>query len=478
MSASGFRIGAAVVCLAAVTACGREPSAPPNIVLVVLDTVRADRLSCYGYHRPTSPRIDGLCARGIRFDRASSTSTWTLPAHASIFTGLYPVEHGATQENTNLGTGPATLAEILSDHGYATLGISANPIVSREAGMARGFDRFEETWREARRGRESGGDAHPNLDAAAKLLETVPEPFFLFVNFIEAHAPYTPPEPLRSSFLSDGATPELLQAAAAVSTPSFYLEPDAVTDETFAVLSDLYDGEIAHIDGLVGRLVEMLEASGQLERTVLVITSDHGENLGEHRHYRHVFSLYGTTVRVPLIIVLPDGEGAGQVRGEPVSLVDLFATLLARAGVESPSATGRDLLAEDAPGDTRPIFAEYYFPLQALEMFGAPALEDPRKPLAPYLRRLRSVEHGGMRLIWSSDGQHELFNRDRDPHERQDVAGQPWVAERERRLHGLLDDLVNRAGGPRPLPEAGATSGLSDVDPESAERLRELGYLR
>jgi hypothetical protein len=111
-------------------------------------------------------------------------------------------------------------------------------------------------------------------------------------------------------------------------------------------------------------------------------------------------------------------------------------------------------------------------------MFGAPALEDPQKPLAPYLRRLRSVEHGGMRLIWSSDGQHELFNRDRDPHERQDVAGQPWVAERERRLHGLLDDLVNRAGGPRPLPEAGATSGLSDVDPESAERLRELGYLR
>ncbi len=314
MSLPGFKLVVAVGCLAVLSACGRAPSAPPNIVLIVLDTVRADRLSCYGYHRPTSPRIDELCARGIRFDRASSTSTWTLPAHASVFTGLYPVEHGATQENATLGAGPATLAEILSDRGYATLGVSANPIVSRDAGFARGFDRFEETWREARRERAPGRDPHPNLDAVAKLLETAPEPFFLFVNFIEAHAPYAPPEPLRSRFLSDRATPALVEAAAAASTSTFYLEPDAITAETFAVLSDLYDGEIAYVDALVGRLVESLETSGRLDRTMLVVTSDHGENLGDHRHFRHVFSLYVSTVRVTLIFVLPDGERAGDVR--------------------------------------------------------------------------------------------------------------------------------------------------------------------
>ncbi|MCZ6463783.1 MAG: sulfatase [Proteobacteria bacterium] len=458
--------------------CTGEMSKRPDLVLIVLDTVRADRVSCYGYDRPTTPRIDALCARGVRFANASSTSAWTVPAHASLFTGLYPIHHRATQESPRLGPDPATLPEILAAVGYATFGVSANPLVGPVTGLDRGFERFVTTWAPA----ASPDGVHPNVTAVRELLaERAERPVFLFVNFMEAHSPNRPPEPERSRFLSlePRERAARMESALALTPGRYYVDPQAAAAD-LPVLSDLYDGEIATLDRAVGELLDTLAAEG-LGDALVVVTADHGESFGEHGRFRHAFELYSTTVRVPLILAGPGLEGAGWVREEPVSLVDVFATLLAQAGAASPGGEypGRDLLAASGL-EERPVFAEYYYPLQALSNLPPELVSAHPEVFAPFARRLRSVERGGLRLIASTPGGVELFDARGDPGELRDLAGDR-AADAEQ-LGALLDAFVERAGGRPPLPsQPGAgerPSPLGDLDPDTAEQLRELGYLR
>ncbi len=457
----------------------------PNVVLIVIDTLRADRVSSYGYAKPTTPRIDAFAARGVRFENAFSTSSWTLPAHASMFTGLYPIEHGATQENTKLDGRAKTLAEAFTADGYATLGVSGNGVINRNSGLTRGFSRFVEAWRKL------GGKGqppehgwfvpkdHPNVVAVRDFLRDLEsgEPFFAFVNFVEVHGPYTPPPAFRDRFLSPASPSRLVESAATRGAAGYYLDKKSISDAEFQVLSDLYDGEVGYVDALVGALVDEIEAAGVLDNSLVVITSDHGENLGGHGHFRHVFSLYNDTVRVPLIALLPDGARAGEVRQEPVSLVDLFATLLVAARIDlSGDRQSRDILAKNL--DDGPIFAEYYFPLQALGLFDSDN-ERHRAALTPYMRRLRSVQADGWRFLWSSDGKHELYNIERDPTESVNLAGNADVESRADRLSASLDDFVESRGGRPPLPSAAlsSTGAFRDLDAETEQQLRELGYL-
>jgi arylsulfatase A-like enzyme len=475
---------AAALLLAGCVGCSPDVPVRPNIALIVLDTVRADRITCGGDGPAATPNIDALCERGIRFTHASATSSWTLPAHASLFTGLYPIQHGATQEHTRLDGGAATLAELLAAEGYRTLGVSANPLVSVKSGLARGFAEFAETWRTPRSSPHPAARDHPNLLAAERLLADLQpaEPFFLFVNYIEAHGPNDPPEPYRSRELAPGASSEQIERARHRGAKQFYLDSSSISPAGFARIEDLYDGEIAYLDELVGGLIQALEAAGQLDDTLVVLTSDHGENFGDHGHFRHVFNLYGSTVRVPLLILLPGGARGGEVRSEPVGLVDVFTTLLDAAGIASPALPGRDLLGDLAADEPPAIIAEYYFPIQALRLFEPDAIATHRRVLEPHLRRLRSIETDGLRLIWSSDGRHELFELAEDPDERRNLHGEPRLAEREHALHGRLAAFVESAGGPRPLPDpaqrpAELEGAFEDLDPASAELLRELGYL-
>jgi arylsulfatase A-like enzyme len=473
------------VLLAGFAGCSGDAPERPNVALVVLDTVRADRITCSGGERVATPHIGALCDRGIFFANASSTSSWTLPAHASLFTGLYPLQHGATQEHTRLDEGASTLAEILGAHGYRTFGASANPLVSVKSGLARGFDSFAETWRVGRETPYPAAREHPNFRAVERLLaELAPgERFFLFVNYVEAHGPYDPPEPHRSRALSPGAAPALVDRAGRLGAAKYYLDPWSISPAEFAVINELYDGEVAYLDELLGGLLDGLEEGGYLDDTLVIITSDHGENLGDHGHFRHVFSLYGSTIRVPLLL-LPGGDRAGEVRTESVGLVDVFATILAAAGVTAPEGAvqGRDLLGDLKADEAAPIIAEYYFPLQALELFQPEAALTRREVLEPHLRRLRSIEMDGLRLIWSSDGRHELFDLAEDPDEQRNLRGEPQVAETEQRLRARLDAFVESGGGPRPLPDEAQrlskpVGAFEDLDPVSAEMLRELGYL-
>jgi arylsulfatase A-like enzyme len=473
--------------LTAVWACMPGADSRPNIVLIVLDTVRADRLDCRSDSAVPTPRIDELCERGSYFERVSSTSSWTLPAHASLFTGLYPIRHGATQEYTFLDERARTLAELLAESGYRTFGVSANPVVSIQSGLARGFDSFEETWRVSAGPASLGPDRHPNLLAVDELLEyrDTQRPFFLFVNFIEAHGPNEPPEPYRSAVARRRIDSREISEASEHDAAHYYLDPASVSDSDFALLATLYDGEVAQLDELVGALVDRLEAAGVLEDSVLILTSDHGENFGDHGHFRHVFSLNQSTVQVPLLVVLPDHAHAGERRSDPVTLVDLFATILAAAGVVPPASDNdaRDLFAAEPSVDAeRPIVAEYYFPAQALSLFEPDALVVHRDRLGRYLRRLRSIESDGLRLIWSSDGAHELYDLVADPSETRNLVGDLRFAARERELRAGLEAFVAQSGGPRPLPGGALRRGeprgaFKDLDSESAELLRELGYL-
>jgi arylsulfatase A-like enzyme len=462
----------------ALPACERSAARPPDVVLIVIDTLRADRVSCYGYGRATTPNLDALAARGIRYANAFSTSSWTVPAHASFFTGLYPIEHGATQEHRELSPGPATLAELLSARGYATLGVSANTLVSERTGLSRGFERFIVSRTKQRM--RAAGARHPNLVAVEEVFADLPadRPFFLFVNFIEPHAPYRPPEPQRSRFLPPGADPERIAAAADISLPRFYLDRESVAPQELALASDLYDGEVAFADALLGELLDWLERAGRLERALVIATSDHGENLGERGQIRHVFTLSAATVRIPLVVV-PAGAGrAGERVATPVGPLDVFSTILAAAGVEPPPSAraGRDLLG--AALEPAPLFSEYYYPLQALAVFGDDPLRE-HAELRRFARRLRSVQEDGMRLVAGSDGSRELYDVARDPAEEEDLSRDPAFDEREGRLAERLERFAARAGPPRPLPQQGvAREPFGALDAESAAELRELGYVR
>ena len=487
MSYARVVLGFLLAILPAIGGCMLGGSSRPNIVLIVLDTVRADRVSCRSDSAVPTPRINELCERGSYFERVSSTSSWTLPAHASLFTGLYPIEHGATQEYTLLDERARTLAELLGESGYRTFGVSANPMVSIQSGLARGFDSFDETWRSSARTGSLQSGQHPNLLAVDELLKyrDRDRPFFLFVNFIEAHGPNDPPEPYRSAAARKRIDSREVAGASEHNAEKYYLDPASVSESDFALLSSLYDGEVAQLDALVGALVDRLEADGVLEDSVLILTSDHGENFGEHGHFRHVFSLHQSTVHVPLVVVLPDAAHAGERRSDPVALVDLFSTILGAAGVAPPAAVvdARDLFATGPSNDAeRPIIAEYYFPAQALSLFEPDAPVVHRDRLGPYLRRLRSIESDRLRLIWSSDGAHELYDLAVDPAETRNLTGDPRFAMRERGLRAGLEAFVAESGGPRPLPEGARRQGeprgaFKDLDSESAEMLRELGYL-
>jgi arylsulfatase A-like enzyme len=482
-----------LVILAILSGCTPGVEPPPNIVLVVLDTVRADRLVCRTDGVVPTPRIDELCARGSYFEKASSTSSWTLPAHASLFTGLYPIRHGATQEYTYLDERARTLAELLGESGYRTFGVSANPMVNIQSGLARGFDSFDETWRESAQTASLQSGEHANLLAVDALMEfrDRDRPFFLFVNFIEAHGPNAPPEPYREIASRTRIAAREVDRVKEHDAKSYYLDPASISADDFTLLSTLYNGEVAQLDALVGALVDRLEAAGAFEDSVLIVTSDHGENFGEHGHFRHIFSLHQSTVHVPLLVVLPDGAHAGERRRDPVTLVDLFATVLAAAGVAPPdlnvanpaNQAARDLFEAASPPDAeRPIVAEYYFPAQALGLFEPESLAAERERLGRYLRRLRSIESDGLRLIWSSDGAHELYDLAVDPDEVRNLAGDPRFATRERELHARLEAFVAESGGPRPLPGVAShvdepRGAFEDLDPESVELLRELGYL-
>jgi len=453
----------------ALSAC-QKPPPPPNLVLIVIDTARADHFSCYGYPRLTTPRLDRFAHDAIRFEDASSVSSWTLPAHASLFTGLFPVTHRATQEHLVLDKRFTTLAELLHARGFATAGFSGNPWVSKRTNLARGFEVMREMY-----GPPGAKEieTHPHATNAAIfewLRQRDPQrPFFLFVNYIEPHFPYEAPAAYEESFVAPATSTEERQAAA-VSMVDWYLHPQPLPPRVAALRRALYDAELAYADAIVAELLAGLRNMELYDNSLIVVTSDHGENLGEHGHLNHVFSLYESTLRVPLIVRRPGGRDSGTVRPEPVQLPDVFMTLTAAAGITPRDArlAGRDLFGAVAAVE-RPLLAEYYYPAQALSVFSPEQRSS--SGLDRFRRRLRSIRVGSRKLIWGSDGRHELYDLATDPLETKNLFGA--ADSGADRLQAQLAELLQRYQSPE--PEA-ATPPPADA--ATQERLRALGYAR
>jgi len=446
---------------------------PPNVVLIVMDTARQDRLSSYGYERETSPRLTELADSATTYANAYSTSSWTAPGHASLFTGLFPVAHGATQEDWGLDGHLTTMAEALSANGYRTVGIVENPMLSRNLGYAQGFAEYHEVWLP----RTRPGPGSPALDRFVEAVggATTGQPLFVFVNLIEPHSPYNSSRQFRERFLTDPTIP-----LDANEWRDYYVGRRAFSEAELAHLNELYDAELLFTDHVVGEMADALRERGLLDETVLIVTSDHGENIGDHGHMDHVFSLYETTTRIPLVIRYPAFFEPGSTVESPVQLTDVFPTVLALTGIddaEHPSQ-GRSLLGE-LPSE-REVLCEYYYPRQAIR--GYRRLDDRASPiLAPYKRRIRSLIAGGVKLIWGSDGRSELYDLRGDPGERVDVIDSPEHSETARALEERLTDLVDAYRGARPdalaEPRAESDEPGAPLDEATREALRSLGYL-
>ncbi len=484
---------AAVALLAALgcSASGSLPPAPPNILWVVWDTVRADHLSLHGYERETTPRLDAWAAGARVFDDARSVASYTLPSHASMFTGLLPSEHCTHNDHKRLDGRFTTIAERLSDAGYQTFLFSSNPHISAGArNFDQGFDRaerpFSPEWKEAVREHLRakyglGGAPRPETHAwsiarsgpiakraALRWLQTLDRsrPFFVFLNYMEAHPPYRPSLAARRRLMSPGQAIDSDWATASwADTWEYTFGLRDLSPEQVRAARANYDATLTELDDLFHDLLQSLEAGGYLENTVVVLTSDHGEQLGEHHMFDHQYSLYDTVLRVPLVIHDPRRFEPGR-DPRPVLNLDLFPTLLEIAGLPVPAGTrGVSLLQ---PLEQRVRIAEE----PALTRIGMDLVRKrhPDWDASAYPRRLRAFVDARHKYIWASDGRHALFDLSSDPGEEFDLM------QRDPERASQLDRaLAARVATLTPC-ESGAEV-VSDDDATERRLLEELGYI-
>ena len=299
----------------------------PLIVLISIDCLRADHVGAYGYHRDTTPRIDAFAEDGVLFETAVSTAPMTLPSHLSIFTGLFPSLHDGSKW-AKLSPSIPYAPRMLSKIGYQTDAVVTGAYLSQTYGFERGFDLYRLDHR---------APAEKTADQAIQLLQRgAGRNQFLFVHFIDAHWPYEPPEELVERF---GARPDDLAGLLRKVVDN---QPPSDDKETERVAA-LYDAEIRSADEAVGRLLDELRATGLYQRSLIVLTADHGEAFFDHGHWQHSKTLYEELIRIPLIVKWPGQSPKGRVSVQ-VSQVDIFPTVLAAAGVEPPPTDGIDLI--------------------------------------------------------------------------------------------------------------------------------------
>jgi len=472
------------------------PERQPPVVFVVLDTARADHFSVYGYPRQTTPRFDELALGSVLFLDAVSASPWTLPSHASMFTGLYPRSHGASIKHFRLDADFLTLPEFLRASGYYTFGLSSNPMVGEVTQLNQGFDRFDEVWR--RHAREQLflvklfnrlRDRHADK-GARKINETVEawlkapgnadRPFFLFVNYLETHGPYQPPAAFRDRFLDperDGEPPEQVNIYDDRYVKYFAGQVE-LSEQELRDLRALYDGELAYQDMRMGELMDSLRRAGVLDRAIVIVVADHGENLGEHRMTDHQLSVHDTVLRVPLLLRFPGQLPAGEKVSGTVQLNALYPTVAELLGVDPNALPGpfsnQSLLAmirEGAPG-LDVAFSEYKSPQEILRII---RYKLPEFDVSRLDRDLVSARTDREKYILTSNGTDELYGLAADPAEEKDLCGGKGCAAAHP-LRGAIEAWMRET--PEYTPGEAGASLADPKDPQALEKLRSLGYVQ
>jgi arylsulfatase A-like enzyme len=443
------------VAFAALTACagqgGKGAAARPDIIFIVVDTLRADHLGCYHYDRPTSPRLDALAGEGTLFESAWAAAPWTLPSIMSMMTSRYPSGHRVENDGLRLAADVPTLAAALGASGYATAGFVSHVYVSAAFGFNRGFERFEDFGLSGPGYRLEAGmepSADKVTDTAVRWLTGRNDrPVFLFVHYFDPHWPYQPPKATRDLFPSSYGGP----LDAGYDSISKFLDPEVpIPDDYRRFLIDRYDGEVRFVDGQIGRLLDGVTAARRAAPLWVVVAGDHGEEFKDHGSMGHGRRLYEEVVRVPLLIAgFPAGAAMGggrQARGAsgsagaggrrvglPVSGIDVAPTILDLAGAPAlPGAQGRSLA-----------------PLVAASRPGSPPPDD--RPLLSETLRLnayrRAVRIGPLKLIdFMDQNRAEIYDLAADPAERRDVAADR-PDDRRRLMQALFAQADLLSGG-------------------------------
>ena len=400
----------------------------PNVILVTMDTTRADHLACYGYHGVKTPVLDGLAARGVLFEQCATATPLTLPSHSTIMTGMYPTYHGVrVNGDTALGEDQTTLAEIFAGRGYHCGAFIAAFVLDGRWGLKQGFQHYDDQFDLKKyKHIDLGAVQRPGnevMDAALAWLEgEKASPFFAWIHLYDPHVPYDPPEPFRSQY-----------------------GPDPVSR---------YDGEIAFMDSQIGRLTDWLTAAGLDSKSIIVLVGDHGEALGEHGEGTHGYFIYDSTIRVPLIVVT-QFQGLKGIRvHSQVRTADVFPTVLDLAGA-SPvlKVQGRSLV----PAMLRPEGTDTG---SAYTESMAPNVQYGWSPL----RSLRTEQ-----FKFIDAPRPEFYDLARDPLEQKDV--QNLDPERAMAMKKELDKLVDLTSANAPAPQA------ANLDKGTIERLAALGYV-
>lgn len=463
----GIQRAVLLAVLLAAVGCSARPA---SVVVVVIDTLRADHLGAYGYPRPTSPNLDRLASTGYVFDSAIAQSSWTTPSVGSLFTSTYPSVHGAVTFTASLPPSLETLADVFRRRGYQTAGISANFVhVTRAKGFAAGFDSFAELKHAPAAGEEPlllgnvPANAAEITDAALGWLERRGRgPFFLYLHYMDPHSSYQPPVEYRELFGAagyagpvDGSTEQIKRVARG----EMPLGPDDRQR-----LIDLYDGEIAFADEQVGRLFRSLEESGAADDAYVVVLSDHGEEFLDHGRLFHGSTLYRESIRVPLIVRPPGGATDARRIRAVVGLVDVGPTLLALTGEPDARPTqGRSFAWLLEAGATAP-----WPGLTFSELFEDRIVE---ARVYPKRHAAALVSERWTYLTLRAGGE-ELFDAEADPAQLENRAAAEGAAAAE-----AASALARHAAACEDLSRGVAKAG-GELSAEERERLRALGYVQ
>ncbi len=438
----------------------------PNVLLVSIDSLRADHVHAYGYPRETTPTIDALGREGVLFRSAISASSWTVPAHVTMLTGLTLREHGVVTVKLRLHERAVTLAEALRDAGYATAGFVSGPTVRHIYGLAQGFDLYDdETVAQqdnflSQKGITSPGVTKLAIDWLERWSATSPRrPFFVFLHLWDVHYDYEPPPPYDSMFDPDyegDLTSHNFETGPRI-------QPDMPVRDLEHLIA-LYDGEVRFTDEHLGGVIEKLRALGVLDDTIVAVTSDHGEEFFEHGKKGHYKALYEESIRVPLVIRYPRRVAAGRVIEEQVRLADVAPTILGLAGVAAPPGFASQAgPAAHRAYDLSPWLGEESPPEPFPELIAVSELS-----IFGYHVALRTNRH---KLIRYPRGARELFDLVADPGEKRNLYDAPEAAAERRRLEATLDRWIASLKGVPKLAES------FEPNAKQTERLRALGYV-
>lgn len=482
-----------------------------NIILAVIDTARYDMIFEEG---EVPSNMKNICENGTIYTNAFATAPWTLPSHVSIFSGQYASKHGSHSSAKRYNPEAPCIVEILNESSYDTVAVSNNTWISDEFNFDRGFDQFHKNWQFIQSNndiskivRESEGiekwarlvrylfngdpivnglnalyafrQHHQSDDDGAKRTNDWIEkwlsqrnnsdPFFLFINYLEPHLEYRPPQEYAESFLPNGVTYE---EAMGVEQDAFrFIAGDlTLTDEDFEILKGLYEGEISYLDYRIGELKSILKQAKEWKDTIFVLVGDHGENIGDHGLMDHQYCLYDTLIHVPLVIHGKEFN-TGNIDDELIQLTDISPTLLDAIGLEAAEfrsrIQGQSFHPSNKAEQREYIFSEYISPQPSMSAL-QDRIPDLSEDIYKYDRSLRAIRGKEWKLIRGSDGTKDLYNID-DGSEFEDCSEE--YPDRLQALEQKLDEWIDSF-----------STGNHDVDVEmkqsTIDRLEELGYLQ